>query len=64
MTDHEFATMIKDYIEENGYSPTYRDMQEMLDVASLSTVKARLERMAAKGLITYAGFKARTVRVL
>ena len=48
-------------IEEEGYSPTVRDIQQALGIKSTSTVHAYLARLEEKGLIRKDPGKSRTI---
>lgn len=50
ITPVEVLDGIEDFMETNGYPPTYRDLAESLNV-SLSTIYIRVERLAGKGLV-------------
>lgn len=44
---------IRSYIEANGYSPTYRDIQTALALRSKSGVHRLVHRLAERGAITH-----------
>jgi repressor LexA len=56
--------VIAGYIQRNGYSPTFSEMCEMLDVASKNTIEHRLIKMQEKGALTFQFGKARTIQLL
>ena len=65
LTDREREVL--DYIvgmlNENGYSPSIRDIKSALDFKSTSTVHTYLARLENKGYIQKEGGKSRTLRV-
>lgn len=56
--DLDLANWIYNYIRENGYSPTIREMQAFLGLASPSSAHAAFQRLLALELVTVRG-KAR-----
>ena len=50
-------------IEENGYSPSVRDIKAALSIRSTSTVHTYLQRLEEKGLLSKENGKSRTLRV-
>lgn len=52
------------FIEDNGYSPTVRELREMMGVNSTATVFAHLKNLKNKGYITYVPKTNRTIRVI
>ena len=55
---------IKDYIEANGFSPTVRELGEIVGLKSSSTVHRYLIELESKGFITKMGNFPRTLKVL
>lgn len=55
---------IKKYIDENGYSPTVRELCKMVGVSSPATVQGMLKRLKAKGYIDYVYNRNRTIRII
>lgn len=49
--------------EQNGYSPSVRDIQEALGIKSTATVHSYLNKLETKGYIQKAQGKSRTLRV-
>lgn len=54
---------IKQFIEENGYSPSLREICELANLNSVATVSAHLENLRYLGYITYENNKSRTIRI-
>lgn len=66
MTRRQKITLeaIECFINENGYSPTYRELCQMLKVTSTETVFSLVMKLEKKGYIKTTNGKARTIRVL
>jgi SOS-response transcriptional repressor LexA len=43
--------IIKSYIEENGYSPSIRELKNLASVKSISTIAYHLQKLEKKGFI-------------
>jgi len=54
---------IKNKLQENGYSPSIRDIRTALNIKSTSTVHTYLERLERKGYIHKENGKSRTLRI-
>ena len=52
------------YIDENGYSPTYREIMAACDIGSTSVAEWHVGRLARDGRITRVPGVPRTIRVL
>lgn len=52
---------LKGYIEENGHSPSYRDIAKAMDYHSLSTVSKYLNLLRRQGKIQWKDGAARTI---
>ena len=59
--DREALRFIVEYINENHYAPTVREMQDGLGVSSTSTIKVRLNSLKNKGFITFKQNQPRTI---
>ena len=55
---------IVDYIDENGYAPSVRDICERVNLSSPSTVKRHLDNLCKKGYIKVDSMKARAIVVI
>ena len=55
---------ILDFIEDNGYSPTYRDIEKATNYNSLSMIKLDLDTLKERGLVEFSENKARTIRII
>ncbi len=54
---------IKEYLNERGYAPTFRDISSALDIKSISTVHSYVEKLQKKGLLTKTFQKNRTLSI-
>ena len=52
------------YIGNYGYSPTIRELCEMMDNSSSATVFDKLEKLERNGYISTVPGKARTIKIL
>ena len=55
---------IKQFMHQNGFAPTLREIKSGLDISSTSMVDFYLSKLRKAGKITYYDGMARTIRVL
>ena len=55
---------LQDFTEENGYSPTYREIQAGLELSSVSAVAEHIDNLVEKGVIKKAPGAARSLEIL
>ncbi|MBQ9243272.1 MAG: transcriptional repressor LexA [Proteobacteria bacterium] len=55
---------IYDYVQENHYPPTVREIADAFDIKSTNGVVEHLKALARKGFIEKDGFKSRAIRPL
>ena len=55
---------IREFIEENGYSPSYRDIMNGLGLSSVSAVAEHVENLVALGALRKAPGAARSLEVV
>jgi len=60
----EVLLKIQNYIEENGYSPSVRELCKLTGKSSPATIHFHLKALKRKGYINYNERKNRTIRVL
>ncbi len=60
----ECLTCIKKYIAEHGYSPSVREICEMMDLSSTATVFVHMKHLMNKGYLKQTDNKFRTLEVL
>ena len=61
--DFEIIGHIATFINEYGYSPSVRDLCDLLGYSSTSTMHSHLKRLSERGLIIYEPTKPRTIRL-
>ncbi len=66
LTKKQLAVLnfLEDFIEENGYAPTYREIQAELGLASVSAVAEHIDNLVAKGAVRKTEGSARSLEVL
>ena len=55
---------LEDFTEENGYSPSYREIQSGLGLSSVSAVAEHIDDMVSKGILKKVPGAARSLEVL
>ncbi len=55
---------LEDFTEENGYSPSYREIQAGLGLSSVSAVAEHIDNMISKGILKKVPGAARSLEVL
>ena len=66
LTKKQLAVLeyIEDFTEENGYSPTYREIMAGLGLSSVSAVAEHVENLVEKGVIKKVPGAARSLEIL
>lgn len=60
----EVLNAIINYMDEKGYAPSFREVGELLHLASSSTVFNHMESLKKKGYVTWEPTQPRTLRIL
>lgn len=60
----EILEIIKDFIVENGYPPTVREIGKIANLSSTSTVFVHLMNLEKGGYISMLKGKSRTIRII
>ena len=55
---------IQDFIEENGHSPSYREIMDGLGLNSISVVAEHVDGLVAKGALKKSPGEARSLEIL
>ena len=55
---------IRDFTEENGHSPSYREVMEGLGLSSVSAVAEHIDNLVSKGALLKTPGEARSLEVL
>lgn len=58
MPDHALLLYLRNYVKENGYAPTVREIRETMGYGSLDTTHRRLTDLAEAGYIKRVGPRA------
>ncbi len=66
LTKKQLAVLdfLEDFTEENGYSPSYREIQSGLGLSSVSAVAEHIDNLVSKGVLKKVPGAARSLEVL
>lgn len=66
LTKKQLAVLdfLQDFTEENGYSPSYREIMTGLGLSSVSAVAEHIDNLVAKGVLKKVSGTARSLEVL
>ncbi len=66
LTKKQLAVLdfIQDFVEENGYTPSYREIMAGLSLSSVSAVAEHVDNLVAKGVLRKNPGAARSLEVL
>ena len=66
LTKKQLAVLnfLEDFTEENGYSPSYREIMAGLGLSSVSAVAEHIDNMVSKGVLKKVPGAARSLEVL
>ena len=66
LTKKQLAVLdfLQDFTEENGYSPSYREIMSGLGLSSVSAVAEHIDNLVAKGVLRKVSGAARSLEVL
>lgn len=56
--------LIKDFIEEKGYSPSFRELAQLNGNNSVATIRFHLLALREKGYINYSDKLSRTITII
>jgi SOS-response transcriptional repressor LexA len=60
----KFLKVLRDFIEQNGYSPSYEEMKQMNDMKSKSNVHEYIKNLEKRGYLTYEKYCNRTITLI
>ena len=60
----EIFDFIVNFMEEHGFAPSYREIAEYFDLASVSTVHDHVRSLASKGYLKTSGGEARAIEIM
>lgn len=61
-TDSQILRFVSDYIDDNGYSPSLREIAEGVGIKSPGSIKYRVKNLRTEGLLEYEDHMPRTIR--
>ncbi|MBR0430999.1 hypothetical protein IJJ05_01780 [Candidatus Saccharibacteria bacterium] len=66
LTKKQLAVLdfLRDFTEENGYSPSYREIQAGLGLSSVSAVAEHIENLVNRGVLKKVTGAARSLEIL
>ncbi|MBO7132519.1 hypothetical protein J6V85_04725 [Candidatus Saccharibacteria bacterium] len=66
LTKKQLAVLdfLEDFTEENGYSPSYREIMSGLGLSSVSAVAEHIDNLVSKGVLKKVPSAARSLEVL
>ena len=66
LTKKQLAVLdfLQDFVEENGYTPSYREIMAGLELSSVSAVAEHIDNLVAKGVLRKNPGAARSLEVL
>jgi repressor LexA len=59
----QIITFVDEFINENGYSPSVREIADGIGLASPGSVQGTLQQMIKLGYLTGAPERSRTIRI-
>lgn len=62
--DDELIAFVREYIKENGHSPSYEEIKASLGLRSKGSVYNMIRKLVEEGRISHTPERARTLRVL
>lgn len=62
--DYEILSFITDYIRQNGYPPSVREMCDAVGLSSTATVHARINKLVKAGKLIKSNSKNRSLKVV
>lgn len=60
----QIVEFITDFLKQNNYSPTYREIMSALGLSSVSVVAEHIDNLIAKGVLRKTPGSARSIEVL
>lgn len=60
----KLCNWIQDYIENNGYSPSIREMVVAMGLRSPAPIQSQLKQLRCKGYVDWQDGQSRTIKVL
>ena len=60
----EVFKMIKEYVKQNGFSPSYEEIKQVLGYSSKSPVHSMIHRLIARGWIKNGNGRNRSISIV
>ena len=60
----EVFKMIKEYVKQNGFSPSYEEIKQLLGYSSKSPVHSMIHRLIARGWIKNGNGRNRSISIV
>lgn len=60
-TQREIYRFIRDFIADNGYSPSMREIGDAVGLASLASVSHQIHKLCDQGVLAYTPHLCRTI---
>ena len=60
----EVFKMIKEYVKQNGFSPSYEEIKQVLGYSSKSPVHSMIHRLIARGWIKNGNGRNRSISII
>ncbi|MFF2449393.1 transcriptional regulator [Neobacillus sp. NPDC058068] len=60
----DILAVIKSFIAQHGYPPSYREIASLVNLVSASTIKGHLESLRKKGLVDWEIGRPRTLHLI
>ena len=60
----EVFKMIKEYVKQNGFSPSYEEIKQILGYSSKSPVHSMIHRLIARGWIKNGNGRNRSISIV
>ncbi|MCM3413498.1 transcriptional regulator [Metabacillus litoralis] len=64
MKQREVFVKLCHFIQEEGYTPSYRQLMGILGFSSTSTIKGHLDNLKSKGYVTWEPGHPRTLKII
>jgi SOS-response transcriptional repressor LexA len=60
----KILTLLKEFILQHGYPPSYRELANLMNLVSSSTVKQYLDTLRKKGYLSWEEGQPRTLHII
>lgn len=63
VSQRELLVELHKFLDANGYSPSLRELRDIMGFSSTTAISEQLERLAEKDMVFFARNKARTLNI-